>query len=448
MQKDPKLALELFRNPNPAPTSQASTKPFRHSLLSYDLIITKLGSAKMFADMEEILSQLKSETRFAPKEVIFCNIIKFYGRARRLEDAVKLFDEIPSFHCRRTTRSFNSLLNAFLMCKEVDRMMEFYTGIEEYGRPDACTYNILIRGCFLKGSVDHARKLFDEMLCKRIFPTVATLVIFVKGLCLADRLEEAVELKNDMVKLYGVTPNAFIYSSLIKSLCEIGELIQAFQLKDEMVTKGIELDSPVYSTLISGLFEAGRKEEALELWQEMNRSDCTPDTVTYNVMINGFCMNMDFKAAYEMLDKMSESGCKPDVVSYNIILRGLCKDGRLVCANELFDSMTGRGCLPDVISYRILFRGLCDGMQLKDAALILDEMIFKGFTPHTSSVSAFVEKLCEEKNKAIMLWSVLDTLAMGNAIDRNTWAVVVDAVAAGEDTFSMIHHRVESLVVS
>ncbi|CAN1301289.1 Putative pentatricopeptide repeat-containing protein At1g53330 [Linum perenne] len=447
MQKDPKLALDLFRNPNSSPTSQTSSKPFRHSLLSYDLIITKLGGAKMFPEMDEILSQMKNETRFAPTEVIFCNVIKFYGRARRLEDAVKLFDEIPSFHCRRTTRSFNSLLNAFLMCKEADRMMEFYAGIEGYGRPDACTYNILIRGCFFKGSVDHAWKLFDEMLCKRISPTVATFVIFVKGLCLADRLEEAVELKNNMVKVYGVAPNGYIYSSLIKSLCRIGDYNQAFKLKDEMVEKGIELDSPVYSTLISGLFEAGRKEEALELWEEMNRSECTPDTVTYNVMINGFCMNMDFKAAHEVLDKMLECGCKPDVVSYNIILRALCKDGRWVCANELFESMAGRGCLPDVISYRILFRGLCDGMQLKEAAFILDEMIFKGFTPHPSTVLGFVEKLCDGRNKA-MLWSVLDTLAKGNSIDVNTWAVAVDAVEFVEDTFSMIHDPVESLVVS
>ncbi|CAI0440638.1 unnamed protein product [Linum tenue] len=447
IQKDPKLALDLFRNPNFDGPSSSASKQFRHSPLCYDLIITKLGAAKMFPELEEILLQLKTQTRFAPKEVIFCNVIQFYARARRLEDATKVFEEIPAFRCQRTVRSFNSLLNAFLMCKEADRMVEFCAGVEQYaGGPDAVTYNILFRWCFSKGMVDAALKLFDEMLSRNIRPTVVTFVTLIKGLCSANMLEEALKLKSDMVNLYRITPNAYIYSSLMKFFCVNGELNSAFKLRDEMIMKGIALDSSIYSTLINALFQGGKKEEALQLWDEMNRSssECKPDTVTYNVMISGFCRNQDFSAAYQMFDEMSRKGRKPDVVSYNVVLDALCKHGRWQCAYELFESMPGSGCLPDVLSYRIVFRGLCDGMQFEDAAFVLDEMIFKGFAPHPGSVCAFFGKLCEQRNME-MAWSVLDTLAKGNAIDLDTWGMAVAAVGFEEDMLSRIRSHVDSL---
>ncbi|KAL6175336.1 hypothetical protein ACLB2K_051977 [Fragaria x ananassa] len=80
-QKDPALALQLFQNPNPDSNAQPQ-KPFRYSLISYDIIISKLGRAKMFDQMEQILGQMKQETHLSPPEIIFCNVMSYYGRAR------------------------------------------------------------------------------------------------------------------------------------------------------------------------------------------------------------------------------------------------------------------------------------------------------------------------------------------------------------------------------
>ncbi|KAK9204204.1 hypothetical protein WN943_014462 [Citrus x changshan-huyou] len=104
LQKDPKLALQLFKNPNPNPNDSEAhpLKPFRYNLLHYDLIITKLGRAKMFYEMQQILHQLKHDTRVVPKEIIFCNVISFYGRARLLEHAFQMFDEMSSFNVQMT----------------------------------------------------------------------------------------------------------------------------------------------------------------------------------------------------------------------------------------------------------------------------------------------------------------------------------------------------------
>ncbi|XP_008452430.1 putative pentatricopeptide repeat-containing protein At1g53330 [Cucumis melo] len=422
LEKDPKLALQLFLNPNPS--SSEPPKPFRYSLLSYDLIISKLGRAKMFDEMEEILQQLKQETRFAPHEVIFCNVIAFYGRARLPDRAFQVFERIPTFRCKRTVKSVNSLLDALLKSREFGKMMEVLVGIGNHGSPDACTFNILIHAACLCGDLDAVWGVFDEMRKRGVQPNVVTFGTLIYGLSLNSKLKEALRLKEDMVRVYMIKPNASIYTTLIKGFCGVGELNFAFKLKEEMVTSKVKLDSKIYSTLISALFKHGRKEEVSDILREMGENGCKPDTATYNAMINGHCKENDLESANRVVDEMVEKGCKPDVISFNTIIGGLCKEGKLDKAMDLLEDMPRRGCPPDVLSYRIVFDGLCEMMQLKEATSILDEMIFKGYVPRNESINKLVDRLCQECNMEL-LWMVLNSLGRGNRMNMDTWARVV-----------------------
>ncbi|MBA0699595.1 hypothetical protein Goari_001212 [Gossypium aridum] len=429
-QKDPTLAFDLFKNPIPdlCPTA----KPFRYSLLSYDLIITKLGRVKMFQEMEQVLHQLKSDTRIVPEEIIFCNVIKFYGRAKLHERALQVFDEMPQYRCPRTVKAVNSFLHALLTSEKFDDMKQVFLGMEKYARPDACTYNILIRACCLNGCLDDAWNLFDEMQRKGVKPDQVTFGTLINELCVELKIKEAFKLKNDMVKIHKVSPNTRLYEGMITGLCSIGELTWAFRLKDEMITNNMKPNSAIYNTLISGLFNVGRQDEACRVFEEMELNGIKPDTTTYNVMINEFCKVKDFGSAYRVLKEMPDKGCKPNIISYNMLIGMLCKDGKWSEANDLFEDIPGQGCKPDVVSYRMLFDGLCGGSQLKKAAFILDEMVFKGYVPHSASIHKFVSGLCQVENMKL-LFRVLESLAKRNAIDEGTWLMVVSRVLQEDD---------------
>ncbi|XP_031403938.1 putative pentatricopeptide repeat-containing protein At1g53330 [Punica granatum] len=443
-EKDPKLALRLFQTPN----GQCSPeKPFRHSLLSYDLIITKLARAKMFPEMEAILRRLRDETHFYPKEPMFCHVITSYGRSRMPDPAVRTFESIPSFRCRRTVKAFNTLLNALLKCEEYGRMIEFFHNIEKYAYPDACTYNILINACGVVGRLDDACKLFDEMPRRGVFPNVVTFGTLIYWLCVDNRFEEAFELKDNMVRAHGILPNAHIYACLIKAACKVTDLSNAFGLKDEMLSNRVELDSAIYNTLINVLFKAGRKDEVSGLLEEMREKGCGPDTVTYNTMISALCDKKDFEAAHRILDEMAVNGSKPDVISFNVIIRGLCKEGKLQEASDLFEDMPRQGCRPDVVSYRVLFDGLSMHRLLEEAVLILDEMLFQGYAPRDSSLNEFLHNLCEE-GKHKLLVRVLTSLGKGNLIEADIWARVVSLVCDKETDLcsETIDHLTDSCV--
>ncbi|KAF7116816.1 hypothetical protein RHSIM_RhsimUnG0012600 [Rhododendron simsii] len=334
---------QSYLNPNP-------NKPFHYSLLSYDLIITKLGRAKMFDEMDQILQQLKTETRFNPGEIIFCNIITFYGRARLPDRALHIFNQIPSFRCQRMIKSFNTLLKALLSCREFGKMREVFVSLDWFVAPDTCGYNVLIRAGCLMNDLGSAREVFDEMQKRGVRPDAVTFGTLISGLC-AD------------------------------GLCKVNELNLAFKLKDEMLELRVELDSAVFSTLICALFKAGRKGDVVGVLKEMKENGCKPDAVTYNAMIYGYCQEKDFDAAFGVLSEMEKRRCKLDVVCYNVIIGGFCREGKFRKATELFEDMPRRKCAPDVVTYRTLFSGLCDGMQFQEAALILDEIVFKDYSP-------------------------------------------------------------------
>lgn len=321
----------------------------------------------------------------------------------------------------------NSLLSALLKCGAFDEMKEVLSRIDEYGKPDACTYNILIDGYSRSGCFDDALKLFDEMVKKKVKPTGVTFGTLVNGFCKNFKVKEALKMKHDMLKVYGVYPTVHVYASLIKALCQMGELSLAFKLKDEAYEGKIKVDSAIYSTLISSLIKAGRSEEVSGILEEMRGKGCEPDTVTYNVLINGFCVENDLESAYGVLDQMVEKGVKPDVIGYNMILGALFRIQNWKEGTYLFEDMPRRGCVPDILSYRIVFDGLCQGSQFEEAAVVLDEMLFKGYKPRKDRLERFLQRL-SESGKLEILGKVIGSLNKGNSVDADFWSVIMRIV--------------------
>ncbi|KAJ1262113.1 hypothetical protein BS78_09G082400 [Paspalum vaginatum] len=424
-EPDPAAAFQLFLNPPGSATP--SSAPFRYSLLCYDLIISKLAAARLFPAMESVLSRLRSYLGPRPREQLLCRVISAYGRARLPAAARRAFAH-PAFPEPRTVRSLNTLLHALLGCRAPLR--DLLAVCRDAGiPPDACTYNILIRAAAASGSIEHARHLFDEMLCRGIAPTVVTFGTVVAALCNAGQLEDAFEVKQMMVSQYDLLPNAYVYASLMKGLCEKGDVDAAVRLKEEMEGKAeLVLDSAVYATLIRAWFRVGRKGEVVGLLEEMKGRGIVANCVVYNAMIAGFCEDVrDPSAAFAVLDNMNKNGCKADVLSYNTLVAGLCKLGRWRDASELVEDMPRRGCPPDVVSYRMLFDGMCAAGEFLEADKVLGEMVFKGFSPSKDGARKFVQGI-EREGDAALLESVLCRLARVNALESSGWEKAVSGV--------------------
>ncbi|KAE8780805.1 putative pentatricopeptide repeat-containing protein [Hordeum vulgare] len=435
-ERDPSAALRLFLSPPGA----AATR-FRYSLRCYDLIISKLAAARQFPAMESLLSSLRASP-LQPREPLLRCVVSAYGRARLPAAARRAFAH-PAFPGPRTARALNALLHALAVCGAP--LAELLSVCRDAAiPPDACTYNILMRAAS-GGSVDHARLLFDEMLQRRIAPTVVTFGTLVAAFCDCGRLEEAFDVKDAMAEQYNVRPNAHVYASLMKALCQRGDVDKAVRLKEEMAASAdLGPDPAIYATLVRALFRGGRKGEVVGLLEEMKQRDVRADTVVHNAMIAGFCEDEgDLDAAFAVLDDMRNRGCKADAVSYNTLVAGLCKLGRWRDANELVEDMPRRGCPPDVVTYRMLFDGMCVAGAFHEADQVLDEMIFKGFAPSKDCVTKFIQGI-EREGNAVLLESVLCRLAKVNALESTAWEKAVSS-ALNDPAELMIEKHLDNL---
>ena len=102
----PKEVLRIFnslRNPEsvmPVLDCVSKRKYFKPNEALYTQVIIKLGQARMFDAIEDVIQRLKIEKQCRLSDVFFYNVIKIYGNvAGRPERAVETLFDMPKFHC-------------------------------------------------------------------------------------------------------------------------------------------------------------------------------------------------------------------------------------------------------------------------------------------------------------------------------------------------------------
>ncbi|CAN6227707.1 unnamed protein product [Urochloa humidicola] len=145
------------------------------------------------------------------------------------------------------------------------------------------TYNILIDCC-----PDLALAFFGRLLQTGLGIDVITFNGLLKGLCNANRTDEALDVLHCRMPQHGCTPSVISYSFVLKSFCNERRSKRAIELLWEMAEGGVcSTDVVAYSTVIDGLFKEGEVAKACDLFHEMQQQGIEPDVVTYVLSTDG-----------------------------------------------------------------------------------------------------------------------------------------------------------------
>ncbi|VFQ63497.1 unnamed protein product [Cuscuta campestris] len=255
--------------------------------------------------------------------------------------------------------------------------------------------NMLLKGFCENGMVDKG----VELLCESegnpmVSPDRVSYNTLIKGLCNANRLLEALELRAGM-ETANLTPDLLTYTILMDGFFRDDKVDEAMGLLEEMKIKGLEPDVFTYSTLVNGLCGKGMVDRGKELFDEMLVQGVSPNVVTYTSLINGFCKKGQLKETMVIFNSMLECGVKPDTVTFTSIIDGLCKDGKVDKALQVFNLMLGKGLGLGNTTYNVLIRGLCTKGLLTDAYNILQVMIEKGEKPNVVTFNTIMMGLCD-----------------------------------------------------
>ncbi|CAA7039164.1 unnamed protein product [Microthlaspi erraticum] len=230
---------------------------------------------------------------------------------------------------------------------------------------------------------DDAVELFQSMLRSRPLPTLIDFSRLFSGIAKTKRVAEGYDQRE--------SSPTFTFNALIDSFVKEGKLVEAKELYNEMIARGLEIfrklslrglvaDTVTYSTLIQGFLQSGKLNVAKELFQRWFLVVC-PSAVTYGILLDGLCDNGELENALEIFEKMEKSKLDFDIGIYNIIIHGMCNGSKVDDAWDLFCSLPSKGVKPNVKTYTVMIAGLCKKGSLSEADLLFRKMGEDGIAP-------------------------------------------------------------------
>ncbi|KAJ0969001.1 hypothetical protein J5N97_021878 [Dioscorea zingiberensis] len=120
---DPDKALSILSSlpSNPSPSSR----------FAFDLAVRRLARTRRLSDVQSLLRSRLLASSSSSHEPFISSLILSYGTAGMLDDALSLFEELPSLGSPRTVVSFNAILSACLKAKLPARVPAFFSDLRE-----------------------------------------------------------------------------------------------------------------------------------------------------------------------------------------------------------------------------------------------------------------------------------------------------------------------------
>ncbi|XP_078164037.1 pentatricopeptide repeat-containing protein At5g46100-like [Carex rostrata] len=399
-EPDSLSALRLF---DAATASGSCPDPASISLLG-----SRLAASGHFTLCFSLLSQSLSP---AP-EPAFLSLLRSLGRSRRPLSALRLFRIAPkSLRLPHSAKSYNTVLSLLVSNNQAPL----------------------------------ALSLYNEMRKENIAPTLGTYNVMLKGLCVSGSVEKAVRLFQGMDEV-----DACSYNTVMDGLCKVGRLQEAKELFDEMPNKGIEATVVSFTTLIHWFLKSRKVDCAMEVFSEMCNRRISPNVVTYSSLIDGLCKEGQSVMAVHLLNRMVKERISPNAITYSSLISGLCKEERLNEAMQVFDRMRLQGKKPDAGLFCKIICGLCITGRVREASNYLDEMVLSGISPNRLTWSLHVRIhndvilcLCKEAAQFARAFQVyLCTRTRGISVERKTFQVLVDCLCKrgeGEMASRVVH---------
>ncbi|WOK95427.1 pentatricopeptide repeat-containing protein [Canna indica] len=187
-------------------------------------------------------------------------------------------------------------------------------------KPDIFLWNSIVNMYCKCGSLDDARKAFDEMPVRDMVTWTALLTGYAQN----DRPNEAVEMLPGMLRL-GLMPNEFTFASLFKACGAAsgaghGEEIHALSVKC-----GCSRDVYVGSAILDMYTRRGMMEEACLVFDRLD----SKNEVSWNALIAGYARREDIETAIKKFCEMQRRGFEATHFTYSSVFSACAGMGAL-----------------------------------------------------------------------------------------------------------------------
>ncbi|KAA8528017.1 hypothetical protein F0562_035114 [Nyssa sinensis] len=295
----------IFKTPSALPPLQSQTPPkIKHAKKPFK-------KRRSFGEEDAFPMSLPLHTK--NPHAIYKDIQRF-AMQNKLKEALTILDYLDKQGIPVNPTTFSSLIAACVRLKSLTEGRQIHTHIRINGLENNEFLRTKVVHMYTScGSIQDAKKVFDEMPCKSVYPWNALLrgnVVFG-----GRQYREVLHTFSEMREL-GVELNVYTFSCLIKSFAGASALRQGLKTHALLIKNGLGNSSILQTSLIDMYFKCGKIKLARLIFEEITERDI----VMWGAMIAGFAHNRLQKEALEYVRWMIRENICPNSVILTTIL--------------------------------------------------------------------------------------------------------------------------------
>lgn len=332
------------------------------------------------------------------------------------EKTWELFNEMKALNLKPDLYTYATLIKGLKNCgcenafeKAMNILELVKKGEEGEIKADEVLYNSVLDICIRNNKFETAEQIFTEMKQSFHFkPSIITYSIMIRGYGLIYNIEKAFDLYEE-IKSRGLKPNDIIYGCLMNCAVRCSNLDLMIEIFEKMKSLSMKPNSVIYTTLIKGFNKMKQYEKAFEIFDQLSNEERNKSSIAVFNSILDVCVESSnfhkLKQIYEELKSLAvenESYPQPNLVTYSTFIKGLIKNNNIVEAMNIYEFLKTNNYKLDEIFYSIIIDGLAASGENEKAEMIFNEMkslqIKKSSTIYSILIKMYA-KSCINYNK-------------------------------------------------
>ena len=398
-----------------------SEKDLLKDEIIYNLIIDGCSKKCDIETLKKIYHDMINNN-IKPTIVTFNIIIDAYIRNKDIQSAWKIFDDLVKNQIIPDNFTLSTLFRGIRLPSHKDYLYRGLEIINSDNNTDIILINVLLDSCIKLKENEILCKLFDNVIngkINNVKPDLITYNTFIKGcaqLNLYDKVTGAFELllKNDKIK-----PNDVTFNTLIDVFVRAKDMNKVWFIISKMKEYGIKPDNFTYSTIIKGLNKNCINNEITNLNNQNNNNNSInnsseldlafklfdnvkktskPDEILYNCIMDACLRFGKIDQMLELYENMLNEGIKPSSITCGIVIKAYGMKGNLEKALEMYDNMKKEKIEISSVTYGCLINACIKNNDLNKALLLYKELQENGFEMNTILYTTLIKAYSKVKD--------------------------------------------------
>ncbi|XWS55130.1 hypothetical protein CRYUN_Cryun10bG0148400 [Craigia yunnanensis] len=337
---------------------------------AYNTLIAGYGQKGRVDDARRLFDQIpfncnQKEGRngeFEKNVVSWNSMIMCYVKAGDIFSARELFDQMVE----RDAISWNTMINGYVQISDMDEALNLFNMMP---KPDNLSWNSMISGFSQMGRLELARDYFEMMPQKNLVTWNSIIAGYENNRDYRGAIKLFIRMQAE-----GEKPDRHTLSSVLSVCAGLVDLHLGMQIH-QLVSKTVIADVPIKNCLVTMYSRCGAIIESRVIFDEMK----SPKVVaTWNAMIGGYASHGFATEALELFELMKRNKVQPTYITFISVLSSCAHAGLVDEGRAYFKAMINEyGIEPRVEHYASLVDNVGRHGQLEEAMDLIKSMPFE-----------------------------------------------------------------------